>query len=558
MGLFAFIGVKMLNASFAATINPYGAIDYCALENNVTTIYGWASDPNAGSLALPNVTISAGGVAGKAATNRANYRDFYVHKYIDSFKPGDPKPGTYGFRAQLPNLFKGGNYTVAGVAENVGPGANTALSVNRSSGLDGDTSKATFGGTATLPAACLANRPAPAPSPAPAPAPAPTPSPVTRPVPRPIPTAPTPVNPADPGADADAAVTAGTLAVQLKIPAGNATKVHVVYSRSATALDQTSPDIDTNGTDTIHLLTGLTPRTTYYYQIIRSNNTKTVPSTTASFTTQGFNIAVLFANDKSKPVAGIKGQLGNLKASSTSDKDGLMSFKDVPAGTYKLTFRNSGRDYVQTVNAAVSDASEADAMSTSPVTLRTVINTDKLTAVSANKPVAQPDSRSVSWFIWAGLAGLLLAVMLIIVMLRRRRRPKQTPGARLAFPPQPLNNATSAAAGAGDGALLPAAGPTNTSKIFKRKAHRSDVQSSAGLAAPVEASHIGESLKTMVLRSMAEEAEARRNQSQNPVSPQSLAPRQPGGYAPPAPSNDYSAVPPRPASEPNRPPNSDT
>ncbi|HSH56248.1 MAG TPA: hypothetical protein VK983_05505, partial [Candidatus Limnocylindrales bacterium] len=39
-------GLTVWGSGSAATINPYGVIDYCALENNVTVIRGWAAEPN--------------------------------------------------------------------------------------------------------------------------------------------------------------------------------------------------------------------------------------------------------------------------------------------------------------------------------------------------------------------------------------------------------------------------------------------------------------------------------------------------------------------------------
>jgi hypothetical protein len=139
------------------SVNPYGAIDYCALEGTNTVVYGWAADPQASNLGDPKVTITAGTKTVTVSTDQAGFRDSPIDSYITANHPGDPTPGTYGFKANLGVLTKSSAYAIGGTITNVATGANVALGENRSGFSDGVV-KPTFQ-SGYLPSECLGGTP---------------------------------------------------------------------------------------------------------------------------------------------------------------------------------------------------------------------------------------------------------------------------------------------------------------------------------------------------------------------------------------------------------------
>ncbi len=473
LSLFTVTGLRLAAVSSAATTNPYGYADFCALENNVTVIYGWASDPNASSLALPSVTLNAGGKAVTAATNRAGYRDAQVNAWIDQNRAGDPKPGTYGFRAEFPGLYKGPQHTLTGTALNEGPGSSVILSINNSGYTDGDRNKPYFAGN-VIPQACLANTPAPATT-----APAPKPAPATPAAPSVQPGASTPAATASSLSNAaDGAPTAGTLAANIDVPAGGAAKVHINYGTSPLKLDQNTPDQDVTGDKGTVSLTGLDPTTQYTYTIIRSAaNGQTTTSAPAAFSTLGFVITLHFVDSQNKGIQGISANLDGQKANKISGNSGNSEFTNISAGDHTVSYTYNDKKFSKKITAGASAVNPTEAASAKVVTLDHTINVQKAVGVTEQTP--QKSSNLLNALI--PIIVILLAFGLVLFGILRRRRKQQAQSYYEDFPAAPSPEYQPVA---------PA--------VSRNVSTRQD-----------SAAHMGESLKDMVLRSMAEEAKRR-------------------------------------------------
>lgn len=479
--VYGLAGLQINSQTSAATANPYGYADYCALENNNTVIYGWAADPNAGSLSGPSVTINAGGQAATTSTNRAGYRDGFVNSWIDQNRAGDPKPGTYGFRAALSGLYKGSRPTITGTILNEGPGSSVILSINNNSYTDGDGTKPFFGSN-VIPEACLANVPAGTTPPPATPAPTPAPRPPASPG-RTNGGAPATPAPAGPplSSSADGAVTPGTLAAQIKIPAGNAASLRVDYGESPVKLDQSTADQPTNGAETVVTLTGLKPARNYSFQIVRTGSDgKTTTSGLQKFETLGFIIALHFVDNQKKGVQGIPSTISVQDKRVTSDDNGNVQFTAVPEGSHTVAYTYRDEKFTKLVTASSSIVSPAESAAANVVTIDYSINIEE--GIDKSGSPAKSGG-GVSTGIWIALGILLLAVVGAVFALIRRGRKRAADQYYSDTPAPPL--------------------PEYTPSSYSPKPLPPNNQQ------PAE--HMGESLKDMVLRSMREEAQRRDN-----------------------------------------------
>lgn len=474
LAVFSLAGVRVAQRSSAASADPYGFADYCALENNTTVIYGWAADPDAGSLALPDVTINAGGEAVTVPTNRAGYRDAAINAWIEQNRPGDPKPGTYGFRAPMPGLYKGSKNTITGTVLNEGAGSSVVLNINNSGYTDGDSSKPYFAGN-VIPDVCLANQAAPAPAPAPQPAP-------TKPAPAPSATA-TPPKSTTPNA-ADAAVTTGTLAASLAVPSDGATAVSIIYGKDPVHLDQSTANQSVSGDSTDVLLTGLDSTSTYTYQIVRTAATgKTTTSLPGTFTTLGYVVAVHFVDNRDKGIEGIQTRLGSTTKKQTSNEDGAAQFQDVSGGNHTLTYTYKDKTYTKVITASPLTVSPKEATSPAVVTLDFTINIEAGPVGTTARPAVR---RSNPWPALILVIFCMIGLIVAAIVFTRKGRKSHRSHAALDAPPPPLPE------------YHPVAPTIPT------------------LITPNEAQHVGESLKDMVLRSMAEQAKRREQEGRGP------------------------------------------
>lgn len=485
LGLFSVTGMQVLTRTSAATSNPYGYADYCTLESNSTVIYGWAADPNATALTQSSVTINAGGKAVTAPTNRSGYRDAAINAWITKNRAGDPKPGTYGFRAVIAGLYKGTRNTITGTALNEGPGSPVILTINNSAHVDGDTTKPFFVNN-VIPEACLAVRPGtPSPvTPAPQPSqPAPTPAPAPAPAPKPAP-APAPAPAPKVSSSSDAVITAGTLSATAKIPAGNAAQIRIRYGSDPTRLDQQTADQPVSGTETTVLLSGLKPATIYSYQIIRADS-RGIQSTSATntFETLGFVVSLHFVDGHNQGIQGISATLNSQNKKKTSDDQGNLQFTGVPEGTHTVAYTYRDQRFTRKITVSKSSVTPADASAVSVATVDFTIDVQETAAKAAES--SKEDGGPLGLIIT--LALILLAMVLVAVALIRKRRsyyyddiPFEEPAPLLPeYRSQPLPPAPAAPSG-----------PTP-------------------VPGSPDAAHTGVSLKQMVMRSMAEEARRR-------------------------------------------------
>ena len=448
LGVFAVTGVRVVNTTLAATSNPYGQADYCALENNTTVIYGWATDPDANALSVPSVSISAGGLTVTAPTNRSDYREAAINTWIDTNRKGDPKAGTYGFRAVITGLYKGARHTITGSVLNEGPGLNTILSINNASPVDGDSRKPFFADN-LIPEACLGVQTAATPA--------------VTPLPR--------VSVSDP---AGASITTGTLAAEIKVPANGASTIRVNYGKNPLKLDQFSSDHPVTGAESVVLLTGLEPASSYAFQVARTDaRGKTTSSPTSSFNTLGYVVAVHFVDARSKGIQGIPVTLDTQDKRKTSNEDGDVQFTDIPKGMHTISYRYLGKSYSRKIAADASQISPAEAAAPRVVTIDTTTNLE----APVGTPASQPAS-DINWaaIILSGFLGLLVLYFIGFFLTRKRRQRRAEYAVSTPPPPLPEYNAPVASA---PQLVVP---------------H------------PQGADHMGESLKDMVIKGIQDES----------------------------------------------------
>lgn len=479
LSIVAFTGSTILQNSKAATVNPYGYIDSCKLENNITAIYGWAADPNSRYLEQPNMNITIAGVTVVGKTNRAAYRDAAINKWIDKYRPGDPKPGTYGYRVEFSGLYRGESYTIKGVATNYGPGAGQYMTVNTQGPTDGNPANYFFAG-GKVPDACLAAKPVASP-PAPPPTQKPTPV-IISPKPKP---SPAPVAPPPPVISTDPAVsaTAGSVTAKLTVVAGNAAKVKIIYGTSADVLDKTSEELPTNSDETTITLNKLAPLMTHFYQVIRTDASgRTAASQTADFKTQGFVIALRFVDNGNKPVKGIASSISTSKTRVFSDGKGKTEFRDVPEGNHTVTYTYKSQSRKVPVEASVGAATNNVESEAATLLLDYKINVEKVSATREAK--ASGSKLNPLFFIPVIVLLILGGVTWFVIRKIRAHNDSST---------YPAYNVSTMPSTPGSADPLPPP-PAPVTPTY-----------------PEVTPHMGESLKDLVLRSMAEEAKQRGN-----------------------------------------------
>jgi hypothetical protein len=481
---------------FVAGFNhsAHGVIDYCTLSGTTTTIHGWAHDPDTPNGNNPTVTIKVGGLSATVKTSIAGYHDTAINKYLEANWPSAPKGSIYGFTASFSTLYKGSSYTVSGVANNAGAdGSNTNMPIDTTaSDPDGISANYRFTTSKTLPDACLVTKPAAAPPPPPAPTPTPTPSPT-----------PTPTQssggssgssshtsqavPASPMSAADASVASGTLTAVITAPADTASSVMVAYGTANDSLDYSSDATDASSGTAIITLVNLTPKTQYFYQLVRTDASgNTVTSAVSDFTTAGYLASLHFIDDKGKAVAGIHGAISDAnKTAAVSDKNGDMTFAGLDDGQYTVTFHYGKLNYTRQFNTET--AGDGSASPSNVITLKDIVNVSRLTGGKTGGYTGP--THGSPWPVIIIVIIVLAAIAGGVVWWLRRRKAGVSVGFR---PPN------------GDYALatLPSATSPLPPKKIKHRKKQAETQ---------HLEHVGESLRDMVLKSMHEEAQKRKN-----------------------------------------------
>lgn len=351
----------------------------------------------------------------------------------------------------------------------------------------------------------------------PAPAPAPTPTPAapkttTPSAPKTTPQKTTP--PATPNASdaADATVTTGTATATLSVPSGNAQTVYIRYGSDADNLNRSS-DIQTlTGATATIKLDKLSGKTTYTYQIVRMLGTQTATSSKVKFTTKGYVLNLHFTDASGKPVSGISTQLGSAKAVE-SNSDGTVTFPDLGSGSYSPIFTYNGQSYSENVSTS-SDANELE---------DGTLVLDKTVDLSKLHKSAQVVTNTEKPSSGLGTGGILVLILLLALVggglwwaIRHKRRIlAEAYGYAPAdfVPPVVVDNTASTQP------LLPV--EPDPKAIVEAVAHHGKAKRHHTPTTPPP-THMGESLRDMVIQSMAEDAAKHPNDRPKP-------PRVPGG-----------------------------
>lgn len=388
----------MVSNTSAASANPYGSADYCALENNTTVIYGWAADPDARALSQPAVNLTVGNVKVTANTNRADYRDEAVTDWIRANRTGDPAPGAYGFRAAIPGIYKGTRHRISGTVLNEGRGANTILNVNRISAVDG-VSKRLFFMDGVIPQACLAE----------------------------VGTEPSAtavvslLNPAAsaPLARAESRVVSGTLAAEIRLDTADTAFARLQYGRDSQAMDRLTPPQPVGGSEAVILLDGLNPATTYSYQVIRKDRKgKEIVSDIGSFTTLGYVAAVRLVDSRNSGIEGIPVKVSGQSKPVTTDETGLALVTGISDGTHTLSYEFLGRNFQTSLVTDKYTIPASEAKTARVVTINQTIDIEKpLEAV----PVAPTRRSIIPALLVAGILGAIILGAFISVWRRKLR-----------------------------------------------------------------------------------------------------------------------------------------
>jgi hypothetical protein len=235
-------------------------------------------------------------------------------------------------------------------------------------------------------------------------------------------------------------------------------------------------------------LIDLTPKTDYFYEILRTDaGGKTTTSAEAKFTTAGYAASLRFIDAHGKPVSGVNGAIDDTHSTSaTSDKNGTMTFSDLDDGQYTVTFHYGKLNYTRQFNTET--AGDGSDNPSKVIVLKDVVNVSKLTGGST-AGYTGPVHHS-KWPLILCIIALIGIAAGIVVWLRRRSRA----GSGF-LPPH------------GDYALttLPSASsPIPPLKPPKKVKHTKKDQPAVHLE------HVGESLRDMVLKSMHEEAQKRK------------------------------------------------
>lgn len=484
--LSAVTGIVLLQTSFAAySHNPLGYADSCSVSGTTTTLYGWAHDPDAPAGNQPQVSVTVSGASTQTRnSNVSGYHQSEIDAYLTN--RGIPTSSIYGWTASYSNLYKGTRYALSGTILNVGTGANASLPIIEDRPIDG---RPSFPGK-VIPEACLIARiinpaptppppaptPTPSPAPAPAPAPQPAPSPTPRPVPRPTPsTRPTPTptpSPTFPNTS-DAKITSTEVSATsynaiFLVGTSAINSLKIIYGLDTGTLSTSSLNAVPAGNQATVQLPDLAPATTYHYRVVAiGTDGKEVTSSPAQFKTQGYTVTANFKAGNT-PLKDIQVVLRALNKDTKTDANGQATLTDLPSGTYTLTYSYNGRTYQQSFSTDTATEEQDIALVSFTV--------EPSNATVVVPPESKPNSvlKKIAGLVLIGLAG---AGALAFVVLRKRLRQEPT---NYAYSESDLH------------LPLPSSPKVDTEAIDA-------------------AEHTGQSLKSLVLKAMQEEAKRRRN-----------------------------------------------
>lgn len=504
--------------------NPFGFVDSCTTTTDgYTVLYGWVHDANALSGNFPQAYIEVTNYGYFTVdTGLAGYRDAQINDWINTVYPGTPTGNTYGFVAYLSGLVRGNTYTVSGLAVNYGPGGNTPLYINTSGNVDGDPAKPYFPGQ-VIPQACIYTPPPPTPAPTPGPTAAPTPVPTK--VPTPAPTTPPsggtgntptgngsgstskPAVVSKPGASNNTTPTSGATVVTPQsqtsvapepISEGNnlwtalvpyATSVDVtVFAKDAQRAElyfgqneQTLAKIGEESLTTNRAeftVNYLSPMSSYYYKVVSHNNDGSKTEGKARLlNTKGFRLSLTFKNTGGQDVQGVTAKINNRGGATQSTAAATIVFEDVMPGEYTVDYIYQQKQYSTKITFKSNEASQDDVAS-------------KTITIPASGAGSVKSSK-VRYIVIGGFAALMAAGLGASYLLRhryfgapkKRRRRSAEPAYTTTQPSESQ------------------AQPMPTDQAD----NGTQIDPMPGEAVP-GAPHRGQSLKDMVLESMAQEA----------------------------------------------------
>ncbi|MGH7241690.1 MAG: fibronectin type III domain-containing protein [Candidatus Saccharimonadales bacterium] len=297
----------------------------------------------------------------------------------------------------------------------------------------------------------------------------------------------------------DTSVRTGTLSADAAVSADGATSVYISYGATADTL--------TNSTDTITFtsdpmdigLSNLQAKTTYYYQVIRTDSAGTATTSSVdSFTTGGYGITLHFVDASGKALANIAGLINDDSSTITkSDKNGDLKFYDLDSGSYTVKYAYNKLTYTKDFDT--SDATDDGTNSGQVAVLSDTINVSKLKNGSA-QPLPTKKHSSVGTILLLLFFIFLVGGIIVWLVLRRRAQDSLygTYGYAQKSAPMPVIDVPATAAPA---MPLPP-------KVSPRAPKPEDTDN---------LEHVGESLREMVIRSMHEEAQKRKQGPPGPA-----------------------------------------
>jgi hypothetical protein len=254
-------------------------------------------------------------------------------------------------------------------------------------------------------------------------------------------------------------------------------------------MNQTTPDVTVSGDSVTIPLTGLAAATTYYYQIIRGNTGRTSTSTTATFATLGYSVAVNFVDNHDTGIQGIVTSIDDMKTTKKSGNDGTALFNEISSGDHTILYNYKGKDYKKSISLTPETVSPEDAAAAKVVTVEYTINLQALGATAATK-TAKKDASWIAYVV--PICVVAVAIILGVIGYLRRKRKISYQNHYEDFPQMGLPQYERPA-------------PVMPEPI-------APLPDLSTVPRPENAAHLGESLKEMVLRSMAEEAKKREDQ----------------------------------------------
>lgn len=298
----------------------------------------------------------------------------------------------------------------------------------------------------------------------------------------------------------DTSVRTGTLSADASVAADGAASVYISYGATADTLTN-STDETTLTSDPMDItLSNLQAKTTYYYQVIRTDAAGNVTtSPTDSFTTGGYGITLHFVDANGKALANIAGLINDDSSTLTkSDKDGDLKFYDLDTGSYTVKYSYNKLTYTKDFDT--SDATDDTTNPGQVAVLSDTINVSKLKNGST-QPLPTKKHSSVGTILLLLFLIFLIGGIIAWLILRRRAQDNLygTYASVQKSAPMPVVTAQTTPASA---MPLPP----------KTHGHTPKPEDTSNLE------HVGESLREMVIRSMHEEAQKRK---QGPPGPRS-------------------------------------